>query len=317
MALPWWPIRVNAEIEPDGLRVVGTQGGEVVPVGSLLPWDRIANGVEPRCRDAEGKPLRIERRPIALRLKKPHRPVHLARAAIAWFADPTHPFRMVIRPGAGRRALIGPLTLLIMVLFFTLWPILFAGGPVSVGDGTGEIGRRADIAANGILLLFAGGALLGVVMFAREVWSIPRRWWIEELNENGLRIRRGSQTDEIAWSHLNDRATGYGTIEIRHIDGRRIRLELIRPAVWAVQARLPKRNRLWSGGFIASLLAALIGPVGIAWLSRWLGVPSDQFGWPQIGFVQVSMLIFPGILLLYWWMSRRETVLETARTNPE
>ncbi len=258
----------------------------------------------------------IGRRPVTLRVKKPHRPARIAPAAIAWFADPTRQFRIRIPPGVRRRAAMQAISLFFMVLMLTAGPILLAERPVSVGDGAGEIGRRADLAANGFFLLCASGAMLAVGMVAREIWGIHHRWWIEELGGRGLRIRCGNQTDDIAWNNLLDHATKFGTIEIRHLDGRRIRLEMARPARWAVEARLPGRNRLWSGLFVASLLA-LVGPVGIGWLWRWLGQSPDLFGWRQIGFLQALMLIFPGLLLVDWWLSKRQGGTETARTDPE
>lgn len=195
---------------------------------------------------------------------------------------------------------------------------MMAGGLVPIRDDAGEIGRRADIATNGFLLLCATGAVLGILLIARELWSIRRAWWVEELNERSIRVRRGDMTAESAWGELRGFRERLVSLEILPADGRPIRLEGVCPAMWAVQGRLPVHAPLWSVFFIASLLVAIVGPAGTVWLSRWLQLPPDAFGWPQYLFLQVFLLILPGALLAaHWWTNRRAAAAETPDTDPE
>ncbi|MCC5823833.1 MAG: hypothetical protein LAT64_08800 [Phycisphaerales bacterium] len=197
-------------------------------------------------------------------------------------------------------------------------PTVMAGGLVSIGDDAGQIGRRADIATNGFLLLCATGAVLGILLIAREVWSIHRTWWVEELNERSIRVRRGNMTAESAWGELRGFRERLAVLEILSADGRPIRLERVCPARWAVQGRLLEHAPLWSVFFIALLLVAIVGPAGTVWLWRWLQLPPEVFGWPQYLFMQVFLLVPPaGLLAAHWWTNRRVTAAETQGTDPE
>lgn len=309
--LPWWPVRVDARIEPDGIRVVGSQALDVLPAGSLVGWDRVTglgNG-EPHLLDEQGRRFKLGRRPVALRLSdRPNRTAAI-RAANSWFADPTRRFRVVIPPGSQRRQMGGVLGVCLCMLLFMIWAAVLAGGPVATKGELSEAERRINVTINSLVLACTFGAGLSVVMAARVCWMIARRWHAEELNESGTRIRLRDQTEFVPWQDCSHVRRALGVQTLYHIDGRHICVEPSSRAMRAVSAKVPTPNRLWTGFFTVLLLVALIGPSGTGWMFRWLGFPKDLFAWPQIAFLQSVMLYFPGMLLLHWWMERREARL--------
>lgn len=311
--LPWWPVPVDARIEPDGIRVVGSQAAGVLPVGSLVGWDRVTNkgNGEPHLLNELGRRFKLGRRPVALRLSDGPNRTAAIRAANSWFADPSRRFRVVIPPDSRRKQVGGILGISLCMLVFTVWAVVLVGGPVAKMGDLSEAERRADLAVNGLVLASAFGAALFLVMAARACWMIALRWHAEELTENGIRIRLRDQTEVVPWQACSHVRRAIGVQTLYHTDGRRISVEPSSRAMRAMSAKVPTPNRLWTGFFIALLLVALIGPLGTGWMFRWLGFPKDLFAWPQIAFLQSVMLYFPGMLVLHWWMERRD-----ARPNP-
>lgn len=306
--LPWWPVRVDARIEPDGIRVVGSQALDVLPTGSLVGWDRVTglgNG-EPHLLDEHGRTFKLGRRPLALRLSdRPNRTAAI-RAANAWFSDPNRRFRVVIPPDSQRRQMWSVLGISLCMLIFIIWPSLLVGGRVASGTEASEIERRADLAVNGFLFLCACGSGLILIMASRALWTTPRRWHAKELTESGVRIRLRDQTEVVPWQACSHVRHALGILTLHHTDGRRIWVEQSARAERAAYARVPIRSPLWSGVFVTLLLVGLIGPMGARWLLQWLQLPTDHFGWSQVMLQQVVMLLFPGLLALHGWMERRE-----------
>lgn len=315
--LPWWPIRVDARIEPDGIRVVGSQALDVLPVGSLVGWDRVTglgNG-EPHLLDEQGLRFKLGRRPVALRLSdRPSRTADI-RAANAWFGDPTRRFRVVIPPDAQRRHARSVVAGSLYMLCLTTLPLLLARGPVSSGVEASEIEKRADLALNAFLFLCACGSGLALVMAGRALWAIPRRWHAEELTETGVRIRLRDQTEVVPWQDCSHVRHAVGVLTLHHTDGRQISVEQSARAERAISAKLSARTPLMSGFFLSLLLVALIGPLGTGWMFRWLELPADVFGWRKVVFLQTFMLLFPGLFAFEWWMKRRNA-RPTPATRP-
>jgi hypothetical protein len=315
---PWWPIRVDAEVEPYGLRIIGSQAAEVLEPGSLVPWEAIAAPEQPRLRGENGEIRRAGRRTIILRVGGRGQPKAISRPAVAWFSNSDFNFRIAIRPGSRRRAAGSVLSLLALLLIPMGLPILTAGGFIPIGNDGGEIGRRADIAANGFLLACAIGIVLSVFLAIRELWAIQRAWWVYELDERCVRMRHGVHAAEAAWEELRGLQLRLTSLELLARDGRLLRVESSYPAKWAVEARLSKRLPLWSTLFVSLVAVAAVGPIGTVWFWRWLQLPKEAFGWSQYLFMQVFLLIPPaGLMAAHWWANRRATVPETPGSDPE
>lgn len=301
----WWPIHVDAVVEPDGLRITGSQATDVVEPGCLLAWEVISNPEQPRVRDELGEVRKLGRRPIVLRVPNRGRPISIIRPAVTWFSHPDHRFRIVIRPGSRRRATIQTSALLLIALLVTSSPVLIGGGFVPVSGDAGEVGRRADMALNGFLLLCALGAVLAVLMSVRALWAFHRSWWAYELDERTIRFRRGRQTAEATWGELVGRRLLGTSLELLAADGRHIQLESTCPARWAVEARLPQQISLWTAPFVTLLCVTVIGPIGTLWLWRWLQLPPEAFGLRQCLGMQVLLLFPLGLYLLAYWLGKR------------
>ena len=231
--------------------------------------------------------------------------MNIIRPAVKWFSHPDHRFRIVIRPGSRRRATAQVFATLLLVLLPTSIPILMAGGFVPVSEDAGEVGRRADIALNGFLLVCMLGAMLVVLLSTRALWAIRRGWWVYELNESTIRIQRGRQTAELPWGELAGRRFGATSLELRAADDRRIQLESSCPARWAVEARIPKQPSLWSAPFVTLVCVTVIGPIGTLWFFRWLQIPPQVFGWRQYLGAQVLLLFPLGLYLGAFWSAKR------------
>lgn len=106
---PWWPIRVDADVEPDGLRVTGSQAASVLAPGSLVRWEAVASPEQPRCRDEKGEIRTIGRRPIMLRVAGRGQAKIISRPAVAWFSNTDHRFRISSGPAAGAEPRSRPL----------------------------------------------------------------------------------------------------------------------------------------------------------------------------------------------------------------
>jgi hypothetical protein len=318
--LPWWPVHVDADIEPDGLRITGSQAAVVLPPGSLIRWDRFSSDGLLRCRDDSGRTVRVGRRRVALRIDHQGRRRQrdeIPRTAIAWFSAPERRYRTTTRPGRRQRASVQVGSLLVLgigLIGFALWS---AGRPIpTLGDSSGEVGRRADLASGGFVLLCAAGFISMVMVAAKEFCTIHRGWWIEELDDLGVRMQSRQRVDHATWEQLRTFRHRFSKIEIRTDDGRRVYLEPTRPAIWAVRARLKEHAPLWSAMFVATLVAAVAGPLGLALIWQWLELPAT-FGAPQVIFLQCFMLVFPGLLAINWWTVRRTARTETPSADPE
>ncbi|MFK7759437.1 MAG: hypothetical protein AB8C13_05770 [Phycisphaerales bacterium] len=291
MRLPWWPIYIDAELEDEGVRVIGEQGGELLPAGTLVRWDRVGfiqlvNPVE-----EYGKCMRIG--PARLSFKLAPKTATEKRSSIRelrllqrrWYQDPSHRFEHQTDPKDKRRAILSVLGFSsYFSCCFLLIPFWMMYNQFDPADGTVMTGdlRRVYLILNSMAILAGIIALLTMLNAVYQVSRAKKSWWITKVDQDGADLERHGATLRILWSQLFD-------------DGEYVRMNRLR---LSTESSTDKMKVYWFGlSHVAAVLNSKVEPqrpklftfgfVVIGLISLFSGtVVNRVFDWLDVEFME-------------------------------
>jgi len=305
MRLFWWPIYIDAKLESEGVRVIGDEGGAVIPSWTLVPWTQVSRANLPHPIDENGHDLKINGRQLVFRFgsywKAESRGIQkqIQQAQRKWFADPGNHFKFNALPMSRTRAVLRSV---ILEINFAMYA--FALGAIMLVPGLNMPNPRARVLNHwiGLGLMFVVCVLLSRVLY--RVISAKNALWVILMTEDGAEIENRNQARFVSWSAVTSIRLD-ALLFTATIDGSE--RAFIAPCS-CTKAILESRvqiepPRLVTPGFVfIGVLAALAGPV-VLWCYQWLQVPIQGLNWQSISLV---CLLFWGTLFLHHFMARRE-----------
>lgn len=291
------PIIVQATIEPGGAQISDENGGEVLPLGVIVPWDRLGNIAGYRhVLDENNHKLEIDNRPFIIRFGSISNSQSKSSQQLInqykydWYSNPENEFEIYTVPDGVKATAVressfefafGGLILIKAALAFR--PIL--NNPNSV---TQTMDRWI------MLSIFLLGATLITSGFIRYVRTINLSW-VVAVRHDGIRVRTNDQERLISWDKIKlmnrkivlqplriddrDVAVVYPTVDIRSV---------------LISRMGHTRPKLFKAVFFFVLLIAVFSGPFAQWFYQYLQIPMN------ISWVAVSGIcaLFAGILPL-------------------
>jgi len=313
MRLPWWPEYVDAKIEEGGIRVLGEQGGVVLPVDALISWPQIRIFYNPIPFDTDGEQMRLDDRKLAFKLVdfkaiQVNKPLRLmSQLAKAWYADPANVFERKVMP-KGNRGLI------LTTLFTGFYGVVCLALPGfwmlrNQFDPTAGTAMTYDLRHVYLILNILAGVSVAVsvvigIWTVRSTLRIRRSWWLDSVSNAGLGLCGIRGTRRVSWSEVESVSDEF-VVQCGVLSGGdRVFWERSPEVGMIIESRLPRpRPKLITAGFVGViLLAALVVPL-IGWVYRWLDVPLDD----DVVLITGGLMVFlVGMLVLSHIMEIRE-----------
>ncbi|MBO6512669.1 MAG: hypothetical protein JJ974_01730 [Phycisphaerales bacterium] len=291
------PVSIQAEIEPEGARVVGNEGGELIHAGMLIPWDRVdSTSGYYRLIDEDGVPIELVGKRVFLRFgsywKSPQKSTRLKvqEAKKSVYLNPDKEFEIDTLPYGIQKAAVKDSVF--ELAFGAL--ILFQGVRLSTRVLSQSITFAQSTGRVFVLAIFMLGLLLivsGVVRYLKR----SKSYWVVSISNRGVTVRFYEQERLVPWKDvemlpktmalqpllIEQRECAYivQTSEIRDVLHSRLR---------------PPRPKLLTLGFFMTIFLSLMsGPIA-AWFYQYLQVPLTMH-WAVIS---GAFLALSGVLLL-------------------
>ena len=316
MRLPWLPIPVEAVLEPDGFRVIGDNGGAVLPAGSFVPWPRVSGDMS--CYklplDDEGRPLEYRNKMLCLsidfkaaELKSMNRPIETFRTR--WFADDSNSFDIREDPSANRRTLrdasIAWAYFTICLMLPAIW---MSYNQFDRADGTVLTGdlRRVYLILNTAAGILLGSALAVGIFGACSILKARKSWWVVAYTDKELTMQSQGETKQIPWTSVQRNASSIVFNHAQLCDGGSVywARSFSTRAVMKSRVRDPK-PRLFTPVLVLLGLACLISGPFVEWVYRWL----------DVDFIDHGAILLSGLCLIFWSLVPLGHVMERRAFN--
>lgn len=305
MRIPRKPIIIQAEIEPDGARVLSDKNMDVLPVGTLIQWGQVGTSEHTHLvKDKHGDQILIEGRNIFLqfgsRLRSSHGSTRLAieEAKKSWYKDPENEFKIQLLPFGVKKAARQASSIEFMFGLFFFFLAVAESFPAL--DRPNPIARSVD---HWIVLGIWSISVILIVSSVARYHRLLKSTWVVLATNDGVRVQSPNDDRFVPWSKtelLRKRFILYplliGNGELAYVlPSSEIRI------VFCSRLKLPK-PKLFTLAFILMLLFSLMSGPCVLWFYQYLQVPI-QGSWIGVSGISLFLCSF---LVLHHYLGLKE-----------
>ncbi len=300
------PINIRASVEPNGARVLGEEGGDLIQVGTLIPWDQVDCSTSYYLlKDKDGEALMVGERKVFLRFgscwKSPQQSTRrkIQQAKTSFYRDQTREFRYQCIAQGGERKIARELAGggLVLGVFFI---VLAAAYAIPTLERLDQF-QRAFQQWGAYVMLF-----MGTVLVAYSCWMYRKligSSWVASATHDGVYIRSLKKDHFVPWSRLTLLRQKFA-LQAIEIDGReKAYIPPTNESQLVVRSRLLlPEPKLFSKGFFIAVVVSLVSvPIAHLFYRRLEVTPE-----PELWFASVIMLLMCGLLVVHHRMELRD-----------
>lgn len=309
MRLPWWSIYIDAELEDGGVQVVGDQAEELLPIGTLVGWDRVGPFPLASPVDESGNRLRVDNGPLSFRfaekrLNTANVWARLKPRMIQWYQKPSNQFKFTVSPKDNRSAILSLLWIRVyMICVLAIIPLLMALNQFDPADGTVLTGdlKRVYLILNGIATC-AGAFAIGIaIKTVYDCIQMSKYWRLSTIDQDGVDLEKKGQRLRVGWDQLSYSGDGFTHSRMKFNDevsntAQDIFWNKTHRISIPIQSRLGQpRPKLITVGFVIIGFISLFSGYGFHWVYHWLDVELLE----GVPVVITSMCIFLWAILIW------------------